>query len=69
MSMKKPLYQRIFWYGALAGGLALGSVPLLTDAAAFGSLEILAGTILTIISLVYLRRPKRVRLPYRRTLS
>jgi hypothetical protein len=60
---------RFFWYCALAGGLALGTMPLFTQAVVFGPLEILAGTILTIVSLIYLRKPKRVRLPYRRTLS
>jgi hypothetical protein len=60
---------RFFWYGALAGGLALGTMPLFTHAMAFGPLETLGGTILVIVSLIYLRKPRRVRLPYRRTLS
>jgi len=60
---------RLFWYGVLAGGLMLGTMPLFTRAIAFGPLEMLAGTILVIISLIYLRRPRRIRLPYRRTLS
>jgi hypothetical protein len=62
---------RFFWYCALAGGLALGTMPLFTRAVAFGLPEILGGTILTIVSLVYLRKPRRVRLrlPYKRTLS
>jgi len=63
---------RLFWYCALAMGLALGTMPLFTQAAAYGRLaEVLGGTILTIVSLFYLRKPKRVRirLPYRRTLS
>jgi hypothetical protein len=55
----------------LAGGLALGTMPLFTQAMAFGLPEILGGTLLTILSLFYLRKPRRVRirLPYRRTLS
>ena len=62
---------RFFWYCALAAGLALGTMPLFTHAMAFGALEILGGTILAIVSLIYLRKPRRVRLrlPYRRTLS
>lgn len=60
---------RFFWYGALAGGLALGTMPLFTHAMAFGPLETLSGTILAIVSLIYLRKPRRIRLPYRRTLS
>jgi hypothetical protein len=60
---------RVFWYCALAGGLALGSMPLFTHAIAFGPLEMLGGTILAIVSLIYLRKPRRIRLPYRRTLS
>jgi hypothetical protein len=60
---------RLFWYCVLAGGLALGTMPLLTRAIAFGPLEMLGGTILVIVSLIYLRRPRRIRLPYRRTLS
>ena len=60
---------RFFWYCALAGGLALGSMPLFTHAIAFGPLEMLGGTILAIVSLIYLRKPRRIRLPYRRTLS
>jgi hypothetical protein len=60
---------RFFWYCVLAGGLALGSMPLFTRALTFELLEILGGTILAIVSLIYLRKPRRVRLPYRRTLS
>jgi hypothetical protein len=60
---------RFFWYCALAGGLALGSMPLFTRAMMFEPLEILGGAILAIVSLVYLRKPRRIRLPYRRTLS
>jgi len=62
---------RLFWYCALAAGLALGTMPLFTQAVAFGLQEMLGGTILTIVSLIYLRKPRRVRirLPYRRTLS
>jgi len=46
-------------------------MPLFTHAVAFGAWEILGGTILTVVSLIYLRKPRRVRLrlPYRRTLS
>jgi len=44
-------------------------MPLFTHAMAFGALEILGGTILAIVSLIYLRKPRRIRLPYRRTLS
>jgi hypothetical protein len=61
--------RRFFWYCTLAGGLALGSMPFFTHALLFGPLEILAGSILAIVSLIYLRKPKRIRLPYRRTLS
>jgi hypothetical protein len=60
---------RFFWYCALAGGLALGSMPLFTHAVAFGLLAMLGGTVLVIVSLLCLRKPKRIRLPYRRTLS
>jgi hypothetical protein len=42
---------------------------LFTRAIAFGPLEMLGGTILVIVSLIYLRKPRRIRLPYRRTLS
>jgi hypothetical protein len=61
--------RRSFWYCALAGGLALGTMPLFTRAVAFGALELLGGIILAIVSLIYLKKPKRIRLPYRRTLS
>jgi hypothetical protein len=61
--------RRFFWYCALAGGLVLGSLPLFTHAMAFGPLELLGGIILAIVSLIYLRKPKRIHLPYRRTLS
>jgi hypothetical protein len=44
-------------------------MPLFTHAASFEELEILAGAVLTIVSLNYLRRPRRIRLPYKRTLS
>ena len=60
---------RLFWYCALAGGLALGSTPMFTHVMAFGPLEMLGGAILAIVSLTYLRKPRRIRLPYRRTLS
>jgi len=60
---------RFFWYCTLAGGLALGSMPLFTHAMKFESLEILGGMVLAIVSLIYLRKPRRIRLPYRRTLS
>jgi len=71
MSMTGSGSHRLFWVCALAGGLALGTMPLFTHAVAFGLPEILGGTILTIVSLIYLRKPRRVRLrlPYRRTLS
>ena len=61
--------RRFFWYCALAGGLVLGSMPLFTHAMAFGPLEMLVGTILATVSLIYLRKPRRIRLPYRQTLS
>ena len=60
---------RLFWYCALAGGFVLGSLPFFTHAMAFGPLEMLGGTILATVSLIYLRKPRRIRLPYRRTLS
>jgi hypothetical protein len=69
MSMTGNGNRRFFWYCALAGGLALGTMPLFTHAIAFGPLETLCGTVLTIVSLICLRKPKRIRLPYRRTLS
>jgi len=69
MSMTKTEYQRLFWYCALAAGLALGSMPLFSHATPFDPLQILGGTILVIVSLIYLKKPKRIRLPYRRTLS
>jgi hypothetical protein len=71
MSMTGSGSHRLFWYCALATGLALGTMPLFTHAMAYGLVEVLGGTILTIVSLIYLRKPKRVRirLPYRRTLS
>jgi hypothetical protein len=69
MSMTGSGSRRFFWYCALAAGLALGIMPLFTHAMAFGALEILAGAILTVVSLIYLRKPRRIRLPYRRTLS
>ena len=71
MSMTGIGSHRLFWYCALAAGLALGTMPLFTQAVAFRLPEMLGGTILTIVSLIYLRKPRRVRLrlPYRRTLS
>jgi hypothetical protein len=60
---------RLFWYCALAGGLVLGFMPFFTHAMAFGPLEMLSGIILAIVSLLYLRRPRRIRLRYKRTLS
>jgi hypothetical protein len=61
--------RRLFWYCTLAGGLAFGTMPFITRVMAFGALEMLGGTILAIVSLIYLKKPKRVCLPYRRTLS
>jgi hypothetical protein len=60
---------RFFWYCALAVGLALGSMPLFTHAMTFEPLEISGGIVLAIVSLIYLKKPRRIRLPYRRTLS
>ena len=60
---------RFFWYCVLAGGLALGSMPLFARTIAFGPLEMLGGAILAVVSLICLRKPRRIRLPYRRTLS
>jgi hypothetical protein len=67
--MTRTEYQRLFWYCALTAGLALGSMPLFTHATPFDPLAILGGTVLVIVSSMYLKKPRRIRLPYRRTLS
>jgi len=69
MSMTGTGNYRVFWYCVLAAGLGLGTVPLFMHGMAFGPLEMLGGAFLAIVSLVYLRKPRRIRLPYRRTLS
>jgi predicted outer membrane lipoprotein len=60
---------RIFWYFALLIGLALAVVPVFVQFTALALITISAGITLTVTALLGLRRPKRIRLPRRRTLS
>ena len=60
---------RIFWCFALLIGLALAVVPIFVQFTALALITVSAGITLTVTALLSLRRPKRIRLPRRRTLS
>ena len=57
------------WLGTLASSVALGMLPIFTSVTVFTPIEIGAGAILMIVSLLGLRRSRRIRLPRKRTFS
>jgi len=61
--------RKVLWLGIFIGGPALGVLPIFTKASVFTPFEIGAGVLLMIVSLLGLRRPRRIRLPRKRTLS
>jgi hypothetical protein len=60
---------KVLWLGTLICSVALGTLPIFTNASAFAPIEAGAGAVLMIIALLGLRRPRRVRLPRKRTFS
>jgi hypothetical protein len=60
---------KVLWLGTLIGSVALGMLPIFTKASVFTPIEIGAGALLMIVSLLGFRRPRRIRLPRKRTLS
>jgi hypothetical protein len=60
---------KVLWLGALISGVALGTMPIFTNASVFAPIEVGAGALLMIIALLGLRRPRRIRLPRKRTFS
>ena len=60
---------RSFWYFALLIGLTLAVVPIFVQVTALAQITVGAGITLTVTALLSLRRPKRIRLPRKRTLS
>jgi len=54
-------------FGALISGVAVGTLPIFTNAAVFAPIEV--STLLMITALFGLRRPRRIRLPRKRTFS
>jgi hypothetical protein len=47
----------------------LGTLPIFTNASVFAPIEIGAGVLLMIVALLGLKRPRRIRLPRKRTFS
>jgi hypothetical protein len=60
---------KVLWLGTLIGSVALGMLPIFTKTSVFTPFEIGAGVLLMIVSLLGRRRPRRIRLPRKRTLS
>jgi hypothetical protein len=60
---------RSLWLLALLSGLALGIVPAFVHFSALNPIMIGASLTVVVAALVGLRRPKRVRLPYKKTFS
>jgi MYXO-CTERM domain-containing protein len=60
---------RVFWLGALIGSIALVTLPMFTKASMFAPIEVGAGALLMVVALLGLRRPRRIRLPRKRTFS
>lgn len=59
---------RVLWMFFLMGSVAFGVLPIFTNTTVLTPIEIGAGALLMIVSLG-LRRPRRIRLPRKRTLS
>jgi hypothetical protein len=60
---------RSLWFLALLSGLGLGIAPAFVHFSALNPLMIGAGVTVIVAALIGLKRPKRVRLPYKKTLS
>jgi hypothetical protein len=60
---------RLLWLLALLSGVALGIVPAFVHLAVLSPLMIGASLTVVVAALIGLRRPKRVRLPYKKTFS
>jgi hypothetical protein len=60
---------RSLWFLALLGGLMLGLVPLFVHFSALNPVMIGVGLTVMVGALIGLKRPKRVRIPYKKTLS
>jgi hypothetical protein len=59
---------KMLWLGTLICSVALGALPIFTNASVFAPIEIGAAALLMIVSLLGLRRPRRIRLPRKRTI-
>jgi hypothetical protein len=66
--MKAPDH-RLTWYFVLLSGISLGIIPIFMDLQVFNPVMIAAALVLMMSALIGLRRPKRIRLPRRRTFS
>ena len=60
---------KVLWLGVLISSVALGTLPIFTNASVFAPIEIGAGVFLMIVALLGLKRPRRIRLPRKRTFS
>jgi high-affinity Fe2+/Pb2+ permease len=60
---------RSLWFLALLSGLALGIIAVLVQFSPLNLLMIGVGLTVMVAALVGLRRPKRVRIPYKKTFS
>ena len=60
---------KVLWLGVLISSVALGTLPIFTNASVFAPIEIGAGVLLMIVALLGLKRPRRIRLPRKRTFS
>jgi hypothetical protein len=60
---------RSLWFLALLSGVGLGAVPAFVHFSVLNPLMIGASLTVVVAALIGLRRPKRIRLPYKKTFS
>jgi hypothetical protein len=60
---------RSLWLLALFSGLALGIVPAFLHFSALNPIMIGASVTVVVVAIIGLKRPKRIRLPYKKTFS
>jgi high-affinity Fe2+/Pb2+ permease len=67
--MTNPGAHRSLWFLALLSGLVLGIVAVFVQFSPLSPLMIGVGLTVIVAALVGLKRPKRVRIPYKKTFS
>jgi hypothetical protein len=62
-------YRKLLWLGAFIISVALSTLPIFTNESILNPIEVGAGALLMIVSLIGLTRPRRIRLPRKRVFS